>query len=81
MTAHGLVLWRMRRSPDQQLWCSVCDRASELALTVQDPAERRTAVAEPHAHIGSLIDRAENLRDQLEAAGWQLVDVDLDEPD
>ena len=81
VTAHGLVLWRLRRSPEEQLWCSVRNFAGELTLVVQDPAAARTAVAEPHPHIASLVGRAETLRDQLIAAGWQMVDVDLDEPD
>ena len=79
--AHGLVLWRLRRSPEEQLWCTVRDFAGELALVVQDQATPRTAVAEPHSDIARLIDRAETQREQLMAAGWQLVDVDLDEPD
>ena len=81
MTAHGLVLWRLRRSPEEQLWCTVRDFAGELALVVQNQATPRTAIAEPHPDIARLIDRAETLREQLMAAGWQLVDVDLDEPD
>ncbi len=81
VTASGLILWRLRLSPEEQLWCSVHDFAGDLSLTVQDPAEARTAAAAAHPNIGSLIDRAEHLRDQLEAAGWRLVDVDLDEPD
>ncbi len=81
VTAHGLILWRLRRSPEEQLWCTVRDFAGELALVVQDPAAPRTAAAQPHADIVFLIDRAETLRDQLVADGWQLVDVDLDEPD
>ena len=81
VTARGLVLWRLRRSPEEQLWCSVRDFGGDLAFVVQDPAAPRTAVAEPHRDIASLVDRAETLRAQLRAAGWQLVDVDLDEPD
>ena len=81
VTTHGLVLWRMRRSPEKQLWCSVRDHAGELALIVQDPSTPRLAVAENHSHVGSLVDRATHLWDQLHAAGWTVVDVDLDEPD
>ena len=81
MTTHGLVLWRMRRSPEEQLWCSVRDHAGELALIVQDPSTPRTAVAESHLDIGPLVDRAAHMQDQLEAAEWTVVDVDLDEPD
>ena len=83
VTANGLVLWRLRLSSDQQLWCSVRDPddAAELALTVCDPAADWAISSEVHADIGRLIDRAESLRDQLVADGWQAVDVDLDEPD
>lgn len=75
------MLWRMRQSPEQQLWCSVRDHAGELALIFQDPSTPRTAVTESHPLIGSLIDRAAHVQDRLRAAGWQIVDVDLDEPD
>ena len=81
LTAQGLVLWRLRRSPEEQLWCSVHDFAGDLSLIVQDPAAPRTAAAEAHQHIESLVNRADRLRDQLLAAGWELVDADLDEPD
>ena len=75
------MLWRMRRSPEEQLWCSVRDHSGELALIVQDPSTPRTAVAESHSHIRSLVDRATIMCDQLSAAGWTVVDVDFDEPD
>ncbi len=83
VTANGLVLWRLRLSSDQQLWCSVRDPddAGELALAVCDPAADWAISSEVHADIGRLIDRSESLRDQLVADGWQVVDVDLDEPD
>ncbi len=54
---------------------------SPLALRVNDPATRQTTVAEVHETIESAIGRADSLRDQFIAAGWQEVDVDLDEPD
>ena len=81
VTAEGLILWRMRRSPHEQLWCSVHDFAGELSLTIQNPAKPGTADAEVHSNIGSLIDHADHMRDQLLAGGWEIVDVDLDEPD
>jgi len=81
LTADGLILWRMRRSSHEQLWCSVHDFAGALSLTLQDPAAPRAAAAEAHPEIGSLIDRANHLQEHLLSAGWELVDVDLDEPD
>ena len=81
VTTNGLVLWRMRRSPEEQLWCSVRDHADELALIFQDPSTPGATVAERHSHIGPLVDRATHMRDQLSAAGWTVVDVDFDEPD
>lgn len=80
LTAWGLVLWRLRRSQDQQLWCSVRDVGGELALTVHDPANDRSAVAEVHPEIVPLVHRADALKDQFVCAGWQLIDIDLDEP-
>ena len=78
---HGLVLWRLRRSPEKHLWCSVRESQAQLTLILQDPATPRTAVAEGHQDIQSLVERAEYLRHHLELAGWEVVDVDLDEPD
>ena len=75
------MLWRVRRSPQEQLWCSVRARESGPVLAVEDPATPLTAVTEHHSHIGALIERSEHLRSQLQAAGWTAVDVDLDEPD
>ena len=81
LTAQGLVLWRLRRSSNQQLWCTVFERDGELALTFHDPAADRRPVAETHSHVGPLMDdRADELRVLLVGAGWSEVDVDLDEP-
>ncbi len=81
LATRELTLWRLRRSPDEQLWCSVCDLTGELTLTVHAPGMPRTAMSEIHAHVESLVDRASRLKDQLVSSGWQAVDVDLDEPD
>jgi len=81
LTDEGLLLWRLRWSPDHQLWCLVAESSGELAVRVHDPATGRTTTAGVYANIASTIDRAEALRIQFIAAGWQIVDVDLDEPD
>ena len=81
LTAKGLVLWRLRWSPEQPLWCSVRGGAGGLTLTVHNPATDQTSVREAHPTVTILVDRAENLRSQLVAAGWKALDVDFDEPD
>ncbi len=80
LTKHGLVLWRLRWASDRQLWCEVGDFAGELVLRVDDPATGQPTVTEVHETIESAIGRAEALRDEFVASGWEAVDVDLDEP-
>ena len=80
LTAEGLTLWRLRRAPDDQLWCSVSEFAGELALTVHDLASDQVRVAEAHWGIVPLVDRADELRDEFVDEGWIVVDVDLVEP-
>ena len=77
VSAEGLVLWRVRRSPDVQVWCSVRSDAGGLVLTLHDPGKTRKEVTKSYAHIGSLVESAERVRGRLVAAGWQMVDVDL----
>ena len=81
LTVDGLVLWRLRRETHQQLWCSVSDFAGEFALTVNNLGTGQVLVAEAHPEIVPLMNRAWGLRDQFVSAGWEEVDVDLDEPD
>ena len=81
LTADGLVLWRLRRTPEDQLWCMVGEFAGELALTLHDQASRLVPVAEFHQTIASVVNRAETLQAEFVTAGWEVVDVDLDEPD
>ena len=81
LTTQGLVLWRLRRSSNQQLWCTVFEREGELALTFHDPATDRRPVAETHPHIGPLMDRADELRVLLVGAGWEESGADLNEPE
>ena len=81
LTADGLVLWRARRSPEHQLWCVVGDFGGELTLTIYDLASDKVLVEEVHKTIASLVSRADSLQCEFTTAGWELVDVDLDEPD
>lgn len=50
-------------------------------MWVHDPTTGRTTTAGVYANIASTIDRAEALRIEFITAGWEIVDVDLDEPD
>ena len=45
-----------------------------------DPATARTAVGEVHDTIEAAVDRAERLRDQFAAAGWEPCDIDVENP-
>ena len=81
-TATGLALWRLRRSPDEQLWCSAYYLGSdELVRVVHDQATQQPVVEETYVSIARLIECADRVRHPFEAHGWQEVDVDLDEPD
>ena len=72
LTATGIVLRRLRWPSDQRLWCSVRVGTDGLFLTVRNPATDQASVPEAHPHITLLVDRAQNLLDQLVAAGWKV---------
>ena len=74
VTSQGLVLWRLRKDRARQLWCEVKDQSSTLLIRVHNPVTSRTAVSETYDSIQLAVDRADYLRDQYTAAGWQLVD-------
>jgi hypothetical protein len=50
-------------------------------MLIHEPSGDRTLVSEVHLSIAPLVERAEHLHARLVDAGWQLVDVDFDEPD
>ena len=81
VTTQGLILWRVRHSDGDQSWCGVSIEDGELELFVYNPETDKTPLAETHLHITSLLQRAERIRDDYVARGWQLVDVDFGEPD
>ena len=80
LAAEALVLWRVRDSPDHHLTCSVSDQGGELVLMIRQPTADTPIMTEVHASIEPLVDRAADLQDRYVAAGWEAVDVDLDEP-
>ena len=81
LAKHGLALWRLRWGADRQLWCEVEDFAGELVLRVNDPGTDEPTIMDVCESIELAVRRADALRDQFVAAGWEVVDVDLDEPD
>ncbi len=76
-----VVLWRLRWTPDRLLSCVVGVSADDLALTIHEQASGLETVAEVHPTIGSVVSRAEALRDKFRVAGWEDVDYDPYEPD
>ena len=81
VTTQGLILWRVRHAEGDQLWCGVTDHGGELELFVYSPETDHTPHAEKHVDITMLVRRADLIRNDYVTRGWQLVDVDLDEPD
>ncbi len=80
VTADGLVLWRLR-VPGHALWCTVEDIAGQLLLRVYDPSTGQTMAHDTLDTAALVVQRADDVRDLFIADGWELVDVDLDEPD
>ena len=76
-----VVLWRLRWTPDRLLSLVVGPRNNVLTLTIHEAASGMMTVGEVHPTIVSAVNRAQSLRDKFVAAGWEPVDVDLDEPD
>ena len=76
-----VVLWRLRWTPDRLLSLVVGPRKNVLTLTIHEAASGIMTVGEVHPTIASAVDRAQALRDKFVAAGWEPVDVNLDEPD
>ena len=81
LPSQDVVLWRLRWTPDRLLSCIVGVSADDLALKIHEQASGVETVAEMHPTIGSLVSRAESLRDKFVTAGWEDVDYDPYEPD
>ena len=67
----GLVLWRLRGSDVDQLWCHVKYDGDALILTVHQMVTGDVAIVEPHRDIDTLLSRADQLQDTCVSAGWQ----------
>ena len=74
ISAAGLVLWRLLRAPDRQAWCYVTEFCGEITLSVHELASDDVFMAEVHSDMQALVGRAEQIQQELLAAGWQLSD-------
>ena len=81
LPSEDVVLWRLRWTPDRLLSCIAGVSAEDLALRIHEQASGVETVAEVHPSMGSLVSRAESLRDKFVTAGWEVVDYDPYEPD
>ncbi len=74
----GLILWRLTRSGDRDLWCLVFETAIGLFLVVEDHPEgtEPARINERHADIIALVSRTNTLKDAFLRDGWTEVDVD-----
>lgn len=76
----GLVLWRLRSDRGHR-WCEVADIAGALAVRVHDPTTRETLRWEAYETAASVVRAASEWCEDYLAAGWVVIDIDLDEPD
>ncbi len=76
VTAHGLVLWRLRCPPDRRLRCLVGKFSGKLVLAVH--SKGKVLVAESYTDIGALVARADALKDSYARNGWEEFDTEDD---
>jgi hypothetical protein len=74
----GLILWRLTRSGEHDLWCVVFETSIGFFLVVEDHPERTEApcMSERHADVIALVSRSDALKDDYLQDGWSDVDVD-----
>ena len=75
VAAEGLVLWRVRQPPNQELWCCITECCGEVILGIHDLVTDDVLFAEVHWDVVSLVSQAEELRDEYLAAGWHAFDL------
>lgn len=76
VTADGLVLWRVRKTKGRQAWCYVTEFCGEVTLSVHDLGTDDVFIAEVHSSLLPLVERADRIRRQLLATGWEDYDPD-----
>jgi len=66
------VLWRLSASGQSDLWCLVFEFPDALYFVLEDDPKgtEPPRVTERHCDIGTLIERAEELKRSLMLCGW-----------
>jgi hypothetical protein len=74
----GLILWRLTRSGDRDLWCLVFETSIGFFLVVEDHPEgtEPPCMSERHADVIALVRRSDTLKDAFLRDGWLDADVD-----
>jgi hypothetical protein len=74
----GLILWRLMRSGDRDLWCLVFETSIGFFLEVDDHPEgtEPPCMSERHADVIALVTRTDTLKNAFLQNGWTEVDVD-----
>ena len=75
VAAEGLVLWRVRQPPHQELWCCITECYGDLILGIHDLVTDDVLFAEVHRDVVSLVSQAEELREEYLAARWHAFDL------
>ncbi len=72
-----LVVWHLRRRPDQEVWCLVTKEDDLFALTVsRDPEDPTRPMAGHYTDKASIIRRADLVKQEFLGRGWHEAGLD-----
>ncbi len=71
-TAKAVVVWRLWRRPDQELWCLVTKIGHLFALAMRgDTTHSGRPMRGRYADVVSVIQRADQVKEHFLAMGWR----------
>ena len=74
--AKPVVVWRLRRHPDQEVWCLATRVRHLFLLTVcHDTSHRAGPMRERFADIESILQRADQVKEDFLDMGWREPEV------
>jgi hypothetical protein len=78
LMANGLILWRLARGAQSDLWCLVFEHPRGLCFVLDDDPHGTQPYTDygEHADIVSLVKRTDELKAALMQCGWTELDVD-----